>query len=41
VLECMVKWFDEHDGKADDFGRLHIVADAQAALELASKLNQE
>ncbi len=33
VLECMVKWFEEHDGKADDFGRLLIVTDAQVALE--------
>lgn len=32
VLESMVKWFEENDGKADDFGRLFIVTDAQAAL---------
>lgn len=32
VLERMVAYYEEHDGKADDFGRLFIVIDAQAAL---------
>jgi hypothetical protein len=41
VLDCMVKWFEEHDGKADDFGRLYIVTDAQKALDHAARMNQE
>ena len=32
VLERMVAYYDEHDGKAADFGRLFIVTDAMAAL---------
>lgn len=33
ALERMVKWYEEHDGKADDFGELIIVKDARAALD--------
>jgi hypothetical protein len=33
ALERMVAWYDEHDGRADDFGRLRIVIDAVRALE--------
>ena len=25
----MIAWYEEYDGKADDFGELHIVKDAQ------------
>jgi hypothetical protein len=32
TLERMVAYYTEHDGKADDFGRLHIVVDATNAL---------
>jgi hypothetical protein len=32
VLERMIEYYEEHDGKADDFGRLFIVTDALAAL---------
>jgi hypothetical protein len=28
----MVLWYNEHDGKADDFGELFIVKDAKEAL---------
>jgi hypothetical protein len=33
VLRRMVEWYEEHDGRADDFGRLRIVIDAQRALD--------
>lgn len=33
VLRRMIKWYEENDGKADDFGSLFIVGDAQRALE--------
>jgi hypothetical protein len=32
VLERMLAYYEEHDGKADDFGRLFIVIDASIAL---------
>jgi hypothetical protein len=32
VLERMLAYYEEHDGKSDDFGRLFIVIDAAAAL---------
>lgn len=33
ILRDMVDWFDEHDGRADDLGRLTFVARAQEFLE--------
>jgi hypothetical protein len=33
VLRRMVEFYDEHDGRAWDFGELLIVEDARAALE--------
>ena len=41
VLEMMIKWFEENDGKAFDHGRLTIVTDAQEALDMAARMNQE
>jgi hypothetical protein len=41
ALRRMIEWYDEHDGKADDFGELLIVKDARRALDHASRLNQE
>jgi hypothetical protein len=38
VLERMVAYYQEHDGNADDFGRLKIVADAENALEEEMRL---
>jgi hypothetical protein len=32
VLRRMIAWYEEHDGKADDFGELFIVKDARRAL---------
>lgn len=32
VLERMIEYYNEHDAKADDFGRLRIVIDAERAL---------
>lgn len=32
VLERMIAYYEQHDGKADDFGRLNIVIDASIAL---------
>src|SRR4051812_10420495 len=40
VLKRMIEYYEEHDGNAWDFGRLNIVADAQAALDHASRMNQ-
>lgn len=36
VLERMVAWYNEHDGRADDFGEFFIVKDAKRALEASS-----
>lgn len=33
VLERLIAYYEEHDGRADDFGRLWIVKDAQSALD--------
>jgi hypothetical protein len=32
VLERMIEWYEQNDGKADDFGELWIVKDAREAL---------
>ncbi len=32
LLRAFVDWFREHDGKADDFGRLNVVANAERFL---------
>lgn len=34
IVQEMVDWFGEHDGKADDFGRLRFVARANDNLDI-------
>jgi hypothetical protein len=33
ALRRMIAWYEENDGKADDFGEFWIVKDARVALE--------
>jgi hypothetical protein len=41
ALKLIIDYYAEHDGRANDFGRLNIVIDAQDALDHASRMNQE
>lgn len=33
-LRALITWFDKHDGKAEDFGDLFVVADAKAIVRI-------